>query len=147
VQVHLGLDVAIGDLEACFEAAAHEAAPGHFRPQLLLQRAGAGAAGGQYLGQLRAVDVHVGGDVVEGIVHVGLGGVDRVALGFAYFQELVDQDVDHLLTRRCSMGAHLDEFRALLDVERRDRLTIDEQHDLLRMGRGAAHGNEGERAQ
>src|SRR5579883_2184313 len=40
------------------------------------------------------------------------------------------------------MRAHLDEFGALLDVERRDRLTVDKQHHLrLRDGgRGKNNG-------
>ena len=46
-------------------------------------------------------------------------------------QLLVDQLVDDLLARRGLVGGQLSELGALLDVERRDRVAVDDDDDLL----------------
>ena len=76
MQMHLCFDVAVGDFEARFKAAAHQAAPHHLRLELLLERGSAGATVDEQLCQPRCVDIHIGRNAVEGVVHVGFARVD-----------------------------------------------------------------------
>ena len=53
-------------------------------------------------------------------------------LAFLDLQLLVDQFVQHLLARRGLLAGNLHQLRALLDIERGDRVAVDDDDDLLR---------------
>ena len=134
VQLELRFDVLVPDFQARLVTAAYKIGPGDLRPQPPLKGIVARAAGRQQLRQLLRVDSHAGRDIGVRIVHFRIGHFEAETLGLVHFQNLVDEAIEHFLARWHLFGAHLNELGAMLDIERRDRLAVDERNDLLRAG-------------
>jgi hypothetical protein len=54
-------------------------------------------------------------------------------MGLANLQDLVDQFVDHVLAGWRLVGTHLGQLGAVLYIQRRDRLAIDQHNNFLGM--------------
>ena len=87
---------------------------------------------GELLGQLIRRQAHAACHRGIGTVDFGAGDFQSEFLRLAHLELLVDQLVQNVLARRrLSLRRQLSELAALLDVERRDRLPVDDDHDLL----------------
>ncbi len=57
--------------------------------------------------------------------------LEAVTFADLHLQFFIDQLVERFLARRRLVGGNLDQFDALIDIERGDRLAVDEHQDRL----------------
>src|SRR5262249_43460699 len=105
--------------------------PGEVRLDTRLEGSDVDARFGELLGQLIRRQAHAACHRGIGTVDFGAGDFQSEFLGLAHLELLVDQLVENLLARWRLVRRQLNELAALLDVERRDRLPVDDDHDLL----------------
>ena len=100
------------------------------------ERGGVDAGLRELLGQLVGREPHTARHRGVGRVDLGIADFQPEFLGLAQLELLVDQLIQHFLTWQGPYASTVGKFAALIDVERGDRLAVDDDDDLLRAGGG-----------
>ncbi len=133
-----GEQVLFPDLQARLIASAHQLRPDHVGTNARLERVRVHAAVRELLRQLLGGHAHPVRHRAEGGVDLGVADLQPELLGLSHLELLVDELVDDFLPGRRLVvrRRQLVELGALLDVELGDRLTVDDDDDLLGMDGG-----------